>query len=281
MITKAELHRMASAEGIRFDQAEKDYVILWILYGLSLPNFLPRGWFLKGGTCLRHCYYLGYRFSEDIDFSCKPDAGDLDAAQILLKRISVWIQESSGIFIAIRSPNTIPGDFQVEIPVEYSRGGSRRQKLPNAKIHLTFDEPILTEGATRSVIPRYSDLPEFKMTCYSKEEILSEKMRSLLQQQMKWPRPRDLYDLWFILCRERERFRPEVLRTLFSQKCKARQIQRDVTGLISENLREWNKDAWQNILGPLMKTLPDFDEVWKEWVLTFQEIFQLSHSNSH
>ena len=43
MITKAKLHRMASAEGIRFDQAEKDYVILWILYGLSLPNFLPHG----------------------------------------------------------------------------------------------------------------------------------------------------------------------------------------------------------------------------------------------
>lgn len=35
MITTAELHRVADREGLRFDQAEKDYVILWILSGLA------------------------------------------------------------------------------------------------------------------------------------------------------------------------------------------------------------------------------------------------------
>lgn len=118
MITKAELHRVALAEGIRFDQVEKDYVILWILYGLSQQDFFPNGWFFKGGTCLRHCYYPGYRFSEDIDFSCQHNVADLNSAQILLNRIGIWIQENSGIFIVIKTPNTIPGDFQVEIPVE-------------------------------------------------------------------------------------------------------------------------------------------------------------------
>ena len=34
MITTAELHRVADREDLRFDQAEKDYVILWILSGL-------------------------------------------------------------------------------------------------------------------------------------------------------------------------------------------------------------------------------------------------------
>jgi hypothetical protein len=29
MITKGELHRFASLEGIRFDQAERDYIIVW------------------------------------------------------------------------------------------------------------------------------------------------------------------------------------------------------------------------------------------------------------
>jgi hypothetical protein len=28
MITKAEMHRVADLQGLRFDQAEKDYVIL-------------------------------------------------------------------------------------------------------------------------------------------------------------------------------------------------------------------------------------------------------------
>jgi uncharacterized protein len=273
MITKAELHRAASVEGIRFDQAEKDYIILWILYGLSQTDFVSKGWFLKGGTCLRHCYYPGYRFSEDIDFSCQQDVCDLDKAQLLLNRIAVWIEESSGILIVNKAPQTIPGDFQVEIPVEYSRGGSRRQKLPSAKIHLTFDEPIFTNAAIRPVKPRYSDLSDFEMACYSREEIISEKMRALLQQQMKWPRPRDLYDLWFIFCRSGENFQPEQLKNLFLQKCTVRQIEPDVDGLISENLRVRNKGPWGDILRPLMKTVPDFDEVWKEWVVAFKKIF--------
>ena len=158
--------------------------------------------------------------------------------------------------------------------MEYSRGGSRRQKLPNVKIHLTFDEPVLTGVTIRAVKPRYSDLSEFEIPSYSKEEIIAEKMRALLQQQMKWPRPRDLYDLWFILCQSGESFQPDILRELFFQKCKARQIQPDVKGPISENLRNWNKDAWGNILGPLTKTVPNFDEVWRELVIRVSKIFQ-------
>ena len=273
MITKAELHRFASFEGIRYDQVEKDYIIVWLLYGLSQHHLSPKGWLFKGGTCLRHCYYPEYRFSEDIDFSCQPNAGDLDSSLKLLNQIATWIGEKSGILIVIKTPLTSPGDFQVEIPVEYSRGGSRRQKLPSVKIHLTFDEPILVEPAIRSLTPRYPDLSDFVMTCYSKEEIIAEKMRALLQQQTKWPRPRDLYDLWFILCRSGERFQPETLKTLFFEKCKVRQIQPDVEGLISENLRERNINAWGNMLTPLMKTVPDFEEVWNAWNLKFHEIF--------
>jgi len=30
----AEMHRVADLQGLRFDQTEKDYIILWILSGL-------------------------------------------------------------------------------------------------------------------------------------------------------------------------------------------------------------------------------------------------------
>jgi hypothetical protein len=43
------------------------------------------------------------------------------------------------------------------------------------------------EPAIRSVTPLYSDLSEFTVATYSKEEILAEKMRALLLQQLKWP----------------------------------------------------------------------------------------------
>ena len=80
MITTAELHRVAEKEGIRFDQAEKDYVILWLMSGLAHSGAKDYSWVLKGGTCLRHCYYRGYRFSEDIDFSCRHSGDNLEAS---------------------------------------------------------------------------------------------------------------------------------------------------------------------------------------------------------
>jgi len=49
-------------------------------------------------------------------------------------------------------------------------------------------------------------------------------------------------------------------------------------GLISENLRDWNKGAWRSQLGPLMKEVPGFEEVWQEWVTTFHRIFGENNS---
>jgi len=70
MISTAELHRAAVQQSLRFDQVEKDHVILWVLGALTASSDGSTDWVFKGGTCLRHCYYAGYRFSEDIDFSC-------------------------------------------------------------------------------------------------------------------------------------------------------------------------------------------------------------------
>jgi hypothetical protein len=272
MITKAELHRVAEKEGLRFDQVEKDYVILWLLSGLAHSGAKEHGWIFKGGTCLRHCYYKGYRFSEDIDFSCRPGEDNLDASLHLLDKVAAWVLRESGIRLSGRAPVTAPGDFQIEIPVEYDRGGTRRQGLPQVKVHLTFDEPVLDEAVARSVASGYSDLSGFSITTYSKKEILAEKLRSLLQQQKKWPRPRDLYDLWYILCESGERFSWKELKPLFDEKCRVRGVQPDIAGLTSDTLREWNEKAWRDRLWPMLKDVPDFDRVWKEWVKTFYEL---------
>lgn len=274
MITTAELHRVAEQEGLRFDQAEKDYIILWLLSGLAHSGAKEHGWVFKGGTCLRHCYYRSYRFSEDIDFSCRPGGDNLEASLRLLDTVAAWVFRESGIHLSMREPLTVPGDFQIEIPVEYNRGGARRQGLPQVKAHLTFDEPVLDKAVVRSVKPEYSDLSAFNVTVYSKKEILAEKLRSLLQQQKKWPRPRDLYDLWFILCKSGERFSWKEVKPLFDEKCRIRSVQPNIMGLTSNTLREWNENAWLHRLGPMLKDLPDFDRLWKEWTKTFHELVE-------
>jgi len=271
VITTAELHRMAEKEDLRFDQTEKDYIILWLLSGLVQSGAIEHGWIFKGGTCLRHCYFEGYRFSEDIDFSCRPGGTNLETSLLLLDAVAQWVSRESGLRLTIREPLTVPGDFQMEIPVEYNRGGARRQGLPQVKVHLTFDEPILHHATDRRVAPPYSDLSPFTITAYSIEEILAEKLRSLLQQQAKWPRPRDLYDLWYILCRSGESSSWQELRPLFEEKCRIRGVEPSLVELTSEALREWNGNAWLHRLGPMLKELPAFDELWTDWVRTFRK----------
>ena len=269
MISTAGLHRVAEEEGLRFDQAEKDYVILWLLSGLTHSGLARHEWIFKGGTCLRHCYYEGYRFSEDIDFSCPHGSDNLKASLRLLQAASERVFKESGIRLTVKEPLTIPGDFQIEIPLEYNRGGARRQGLPQVKVHLTFDEPIIDKPVACVVKPLYSDLSGFTVHSYTKREIVAEKMRSLLQQQKKWPRPRDIYDLWYILCRAGGRFTWTGLQPLFEEKCRIRKIQPDIAGLTSDNLREWNKKVWRDRMGPMLQYLPEFDVVWKEWTETF------------
>ena len=272
MITTAELHRAAEEEGLRFDQTEKDYVILWVLSGLIHSDITRHGWVFKGGTCLRHCYYEGYRFSEDIDFSCKPGGDNLETSLQLLQKAADRVQSETGIRLAVRDALTIPGDFQIEIPVEYSRGGTRRQGLPQVKVHLTFDEPILDKPAVRMIKSRYTDLSSFKVHSYTKKEIVAEKLRSLLQQQKKWPRPRDLYDLWYMLCRAGEQFDWNELLPMFKEKCRIRDVKPDLAALTSADLKQLNKNAWRDRLGPMLKELPDFNVVWKEWTDTFHRL---------
>jgi hypothetical protein len=46
----------------------------------------------------------------------------------------------------------------------------------------------------------------------------------------------------------------------------------DITSLTSDTLREWNEHAWLDRLVPMLKDVPDFDRVWKEWVKTFRTL---------
>ena len=266
MISTAELHRAAAQQSLRFDQVEKDYVILWVLGALTASSRGSTDWVFKGGTCLRHCYYPGYRFSEDIDFSCVGGTNNVETSESRLEQAARRVREHSGLILALKPARWSAGQEQLEIGLEYSRGGTRRQALPAVIVHLTFDEPVITPFEVRDVASPYSDLEPFSLACYSKIEIVAEKLRALIQQQEKWPRPRDLYDLWFILCRQREAMPSHELRGLFERKCAVRGVAPDPRRLVSAELREWNRSAWGSQLLPTLKNGPDYDVVWDEWM---------------
>lgn len=74
MIDRGELLEVAGDIGLRPDVVEKDYVLGWLLAGISAHPSLGNTWVFKGGTCLKKCYFETYRFSEDLDFTVENEA---------------------------------------------------------------------------------------------------------------------------------------------------------------------------------------------------------------
>src|SRR5450755_1733882 len=74
-----------------------------MLAGIYTHEELAEKWIFKGGTCLKKCFFETYRFSEDLDFTLRDEAG-LDEAFLrrVLGEVVEWVSDESGL--------TIPAD---------------------------------------------------------------------------------------------------------------------------------------------------------------------------
>jgi predicted nucleotidyltransferase component of viral defense system len=68
MIRKDQILERAREWQLRPEVVEKDYVLGWLLASVSADAEAANRWVLKGGTCVKKCFFETYRFSEDLDF---------------------------------------------------------------------------------------------------------------------------------------------------------------------------------------------------------------------
>ena len=260
--------------GLAPNVVEKDYVLGWLLAGISNHAELGTAWVFKGGTCLKKCYFETYRFSEDLDFTLL-DAETLDEARLrqIFNEISEWIYDQTGI--------ECPRDtFRFEI-YENKRSGmsaegrvgyrgpmQRRGNSPRIKLDLTCDEILVLEPTIREVHHPYSDSPDggIQVQCYSYEEVFAEKVRALAERE----RPRDLYDVVHLFRHTNERpDRASVLRTL-EEKCAFKGIEVPTLATL-ENCPERAEleTEWANMLAHQLPALPPFEQFWSELSAVF------------
>ena len=98
MIGKQEILERAGEWNLRPEVVEKDYVLGWLLAAASQHAVVREHWILKGGTCVKKCFFETYRFSEDLDYSLLP-AAPYDAATIAktLRELGETTSRLSGI----------------------------------------------------------------------------------------------------------------------------------------------------------------------------------------
>ncbi len=96
MIHPGEIQKKAFSFGVRDQQIEKDYVLSWILKGVSNHSRLDELLIFKGGTVLKKFYFKDYRFSEDLDFTIKkPDISNEQIFQFFKESFEYIIDEAN------------------------------------------------------------------------------------------------------------------------------------------------------------------------------------------
>jgi predicted nucleotidyltransferase component of viral defense system len=203
MIPESAVKRLARLNRVDPAVIDRDHalgIVLWALTA-AIPG---SGWVLKGGTCLRKCYYPDYRFSEDLDFTAPGPLPAGEAEAVIAQAAANSAR--AGVRLVLEEMRTTVmndeyGRESLEIRVPY-QGALRMGSRPAVQFHLTADEKIVFAPVARPLLHPYDDSPDVGATlqCYALEEVLAEKLRAVSGQR-RHAIARDVYDIAQLLDR--------------------------------------------------------------------------------
>jgi predicted nucleotidyltransferase component of viral defense system len=273
MILQKEIREFASKWNIPPDTVDKDYVLGHFL--ATIFSYYGDELVFKGGTCLRKCYFPNYRFSEDLDFTAKNSEFILEDKD--LNRVCQRIQDHSGILLYAEKIEELK--FQdkkmgYQVKIKYWGANHSKNQQPPApdrwitkiKLEISTAEICLLSVNNPAIYHPYSDyLSDFQSTaCYQLNEIIAEKLRSLVQRS--YTAPRDYYDLYHLTTDLDDNIWQKI-RELFLQKMEHKNIEyRGPEQLVKEKHITTVKKAWQSSIAHQIDpdTLPSADEIIDE-----------------
>lgn len=212
MISKDDIKKLAGEKKLNVSALSKDYALGWLLFGICKSSIGDKLVF-KGGTALSKVHFPeDWRLSEDLDFTLLEDVEPESLKKALEEEVPKIISDAVGMAVKLKDrPHVNEGYFQ-----------SRFQYLgplgkDTIKIEITREEAI---GKTETKkMPSVFDYKAFDVKVYSLDEVLAEKMRSMIQRK----KIRDYYDVWRLL--KTKRFDSEKVKKLFFEKCKSKDIE--------------------------------------------------------
>lgn len=272
---------------VTWETIEQDYLLSWVLAGIASEPELKDILIFKGGTALKKCYFGNYRFSQDLDFSVLsslPD--DAKLSQLLEKACTqaMNLQSKNDYPVIIRSQRYSEKNPHPHNQKAFTIMGQypwHRQPLTRVMVEITSQEVILLPPEERKIIHDYEEDLEASLKTYCLEEIISEKIRAILQYAVKlhergWgrSRARDYYDLWRILTAYGESLQTHLLPDLVAQKCSLKNVHfESPSNLFSPQLMENLEEAWEEWLNPYVPGLANKDSVIKELKLYLENIW--------
>jgi uncharacterized protein len=181
MIRPREIQQKARTTGVRDQQIEKDYILSWILQGISKHEMLLKQIIFKGGTVLKKVYFENYRYSEDLDFTLLDNNIANEQIFSMFREVFAYVREEANISFEIIDNNEHE-DGGINFYISYigPLGGQGNNK--SVKVDISRSEIMAFQPIFKPVIIGYSDLEVHQLFCYPLEEILVEKMRCVMQR---------------------------------------------------------------------------------------------------
>jgi len=283
MILQKEIATIAAQKGVVKSTIDKDWALGHFIDAiLSIPE-LRQKLIFKGGTCLKKCYIPDYRFSEDLDFTSidkdfKLTSKHLDNISALLKQ-RVEMPAHIESLKELKFKDKLTG---YEAIIKFWGSDHLRNEPPppsqrwltKVKIEIILYELVLFPVSKRDVTHQYSDkLTEnaLQVPCYSIEEVLAEKMRSLIQRS--YTAPRDFYDIWYLSKHFPELDYNPIVKTFHKKLAFKGYAFSRIEQLINPENDKHLSAAWKNSLAhQITEELPDFETVKNELLVLFKKI---------
>ena len=286
MIGKKEILKLAESFNLRVDIVEKDYMLGWLLAGISAQKDLFHNLIFKGGTCLKKCHLETYRLSEDLDYTVL-DKKYTDENFLLnsFETVSDWVYENSNIempkdLISFKKYKNKKGVISIRGKIGFRGPLLKKKNLSKIQLDLTASEILVLKPVKLKVHHPYSDKPKRGITayCYSYEEAFAEKVRALAERA----RPRDLYDIICLFRNKSLLSNHELLLSTLKKKCEYKKM--DIPNFKSikahEKIDELDTE-WENMLAHQLPLLPPLKLFWRELSPFFEWLNNKNHTEKH
>lgn len=247
MIRRDELITAGQRKGLPLGNAEKDYLLELLLYTIS--RRARAALVFKGGTALYKLHGLN-RFSEDLDFTLVARRFDVEKC-VLSCLADLRLLD---LDVHLKSIERYHNEINVKLYFKGPLYDGRKESLAFIALNISLRERPLRHVKTEFLVTTYREIPSFNVTVMDLSEMLAEKCRAILTRN----KPRDVYDMWFLL---KKGLRPEI--ALVDRKLKSYKMRfsRDHFIRKIENMGSlWETDLRGLIIGEL----PAFEKVKAE-----------------
>lgn len=177
IISENKLRYLSGKKGFNLIYLEKDYFLTLLLYLLKDVE----GICFKGGTALNKIFLNHTRLSEDLDFTCQRDIPKIK------NQIIEILKNNRNIFPRFDFENETINFFRLKIFYK-----SFFSKTSYVILDINKKASVILSPQKREIPHFYDDMPKFEILTLKIEELIAEKMRTLVMRNQ----PRDYFDFY-------------------------------------------------------------------------------------